>query len=130
MDAPSALQAFAVERPFMDDVVEKFRPCVLGARMWFYRRDFEVYLRRGRRQFHGRSWDALTVANVLVHEDERGRGVFSQLLIECEAAGRLLRCDGVFLESMRPDLVTAMSKRGYRVQVRGELQFDLLKPLA
>lgn len=129
MDAIPALQAFAVERPFMDVVVEHFRPCELGARMWFYRRDFEVYLRRGRRHFHGRRWDALTIANVLVHEGKRNRGVFDQLLIDCEAGARLLKCDAVLLEGLWPDLVTAMSKRGYRVQVSGELQFDLLKPL-
>jgi GNAT superfamily N-acetyltransferase len=115
-----------VYEAFNDGFVDGF---VDVKRQWFHDPDFDVYLRTGPREFYGRRYYALTIADVTVKESARGQGILSMMLLELECAARLLSCEALFVENLRPELMNPLAKRRFWARMNDGGYFDMLKEL-
>jgi hypothetical protein len=69
-----------------------------------------VYVRKGDHLVDGKPTRTLDIANVVVPEEKRGRGVFGAFLKHAEGKGLPVRIENI----ARPELVVGMVRHGYR----------------
>jgi hypothetical protein len=115
---------------FIAAVADVFQDAEPGTRRWFHDPDFDVYLRMGPREFYGNRYFALTIADVTVKEGRRGCGVLAGLLLDLECCARLMGCDALFLENVRPELMNPLAKRRFWPRMNDGGYFDMLKELS
>jgi hypothetical protein len=95
--------------------------------------DLTAYFRTNPREWFGRSYTALTLADIVVPIGKRGHGLFSNLILETEFVAQACRFEAVLIENARDSLVKPLTKRGYMLRTRGYLLagggIDLLKEI-
>ena len=75
---------------------------------WLSNHQFEIYVRKGIHNVNGVSHKFLNIANIEVHEELRGRGIFKKVLALCQ---QMTPFDGVYVESiLSPELFFYLSK--------------------
>lgn len=103
---------------------------------WFEDGSMRVYMRfEPMRHFRSKSGDAvykriLTVSNVSVNEELRGKGIYSQFLAEIESVATKNNIDGIMIENvLDPNQTKIYTDRGYVKLNNGEPSPWFLKQL-